>query len=185
MYPPAPFPFHVWRHSLSFVCFETKVGSIDILLLLRTDMSEWSVWVTMPEVQRASKYTTDSLVSVSASVFVPAVALYFCLRVVCISVHAPGLFPLLPNCSLLSPICTLSLLLSNHISSPFGISLAFHAGIFPSTLPNSSLVGSKRKFSTLLLLKVTSSIDNCLLNRNGRLMPTCCIRLYLHYVRGE
>ena len=117
----------------------------------------------MPEVQRASKYTTDSLVSVSASVFVPAVALYFCLRVVCIFVHAPGLFPLLPNCSLLSPICTLSLLLSNHISLPFGISLAFHAGIFPSTLPNSSLVGSKRKFSTLLLLKVTSSIDNCLL----------------------
>ena len=42
--------FNVWKQSLSFVCFETKVGSIDILLLLRTDMSEWSVWVTMPEV---------------------------------------------------------------------------------------------------------------------------------------
>ena len=142
--PPYPFSFPCMEAFL--VCFETKVRSNDILLLLRTDMSEWSVWVTMPEVQRASKYTTDSLVSVSASVFVPAIALYFCLRVVCIFVHAPGLFPLLPNCSLLSPICTLYLLLSNHISSPFGISLAFHAGLFPFILPNSNLVGSKRNF---------------------------------------
>ena len=104
----------------------TKYSNTLDILLLRTNMSEWNVWVTMPQVAAAtslpntlqqqtalsrsapglylSRPSIALYFSVSASVFVPS---QHCIsvRVPTISTASSRLFPLCTVVS--SPICTL------------------------------------------------------------------------------
>ena len=113
--------------SLSY----TKYGNTLDILLLRTNMSEWKVWVTMPQVaapalpntlqqQTALSRSAPRLYlsrpsialyfSVSTSVFVPS---QHCISVPTISTASSRLFPL---CTVVSPICTLWIVV-RHMSS--------------------------------------------------------------------
>ena len=113
--------------SLSY----SKYGNTLDILLLRTNMSEWKVWVTMPQVaapalpntlqqQTALSRSAPRLYlsrpsialyfSVSTSVFVPS---QHCISVPTISTASSLLFPF---CTVVLPICTLWIVVC-HMSS--------------------------------------------------------------------
>ena len=103
--------------------FCIRYGNNLDILLLRTNMSEWKVWVTMPQVPPAPslwtlRYSTavsrQPCLSVSAaSVFVPAQRLNYCIVLLYFHRLKP---PLSTLCTVGSPICTLWIVVS-HMSS--------------------------------------------------------------------